>query len=97
MTLQSGSSWNLPLAFEIAAEAVVAVGVGVVGVGIVDLAVGDEAADLEGAEAVELAVARLERRQRAGVDVRRDGQVAVGREPPVIGKRELEPVALSRC
>ena len=72
-----GVELGLAIAFEIAAQPTLFAGIVVGQVRIVALAVGQEAADLEGADPVELAVARLDRRQGACIDVRRKGQVAV--------------------
>ena len=63
---------------------------------VFDRAVGEEAADLEGADAVELAIFGFDRRQDAGVEVRRQRQVAVGRDLPVIGNGELEALLASK-
>src|SRR6185369_4816 len=61
------------------------------GVGAFDRSVGDEAAQLERADAVEIAIFRLERRIDAAVHMRRDGEVAVGRDLPMVRDRELGP------
>ena len=50
-------------------------------------------AELEGAEAGELAIAAFERRQDSGVEMRRDRRILVRGEAQVIGGRHLEAVA----
>ena len=91
--LHIGIELRLAIGFEIGAEALAVVGAGRAGVGVLDRAVGEEAADLEGAERVELAILGLDRRQHAGVEVRGEREVAVGRDLPVIGDRDLEALA----
>ena len=49
-----------------------------------DAAVGKEAANLEGADAVQFTILGFDRRAKLRVDVRGDCQVAVGTKPPVI-------------
>ena len=84
---------ELAIAFGIAAKPASFVCRGVVGIGALDRAVGQEPAKLECADAVELAVLDLDRRKHAGVDVRRDGEIAVRADLPMIGRGDLEPLA----
>ena len=83
---------ELAIGFEITAEIAPLVEPDRIGIGIVDPPVGDEGADLIGAEAGQVAEPPLERGQGLGVDMRRDRQVAIGREAEIIRDRQLEPV-----
>ena len=77
---------------EIAAEVFAERFVDSIEIGVVDIAVGHEAADLESTMLAEMTVARREARQVGGVEMRRDGDVAIAREALVIGKRKLDAV-----
>ena len=87
----------LAVAFKVTAEPAPLVGIVVGEIRILTLAVGDEAADLEGSDPVELAVARLDRGQGARIEMRGDGEVAVGRELPVIRDGELKAIAAAEA
>ena len=86
-----GVELELAVGLEIPPEAVVVIRVGRVGIGIGGLAISDERAHLEGTEAGKGAESSLERRQRLGIDAGCYRQVAVGRDPPIIGQRQLQP------
>src|SRR5205085_12439566 len=80
--------------FEIAANVFWTVGRRGREVCIIDAPVGQESAELEGAQAVELAIARFDGRKRSRVEMRDEGGVAVRRHPTVIWEGDLKPVAV---
>ena len=86
--LHTGSSWNLP--FLRNSREILDAFDRTSGFGPVDRPVGQEAAELERADAVQLAVFGFDGRKHAGVDVRRQGQVAVRRDVPMIGQPNLK-------
>src|SRR3546814_2881607 len=52
----------------------------------------DIAGDLIGALGEQALIIDLRHGKRVGIDVRRDGQVAIGRDLKIIGQRQLKPV-----
>src|SRR3546814_4905481 len=54
--------------------------------------IGDIAGDLIGGLGEQALIIDLRHGKRVGIDVRRDGQVAIGRDLKIIGQRQLKPV-----